>query len=92
MITTIEIEILEKEIDIELNYRWDNDSMDYEFWGHKESIEGDDYPVIEEIKWNESEFTPEENEIIRKYVYSEEVIEKLDKKLADYIKFENEWR
>lgn len=86
-----EIELFDDVIDIEIEYGWQNDSMDYEWWGHSESIEGDDYPVIESITWDESQYTQEQNDQIRDYLSQEKTIKKLDKQLCEYINRENQW-
>ena len=73
------INFLDQDIEFELDYYIENDSMDYEWWGHKESIKSENYPVIEFIKWDESKFTIEENKQISDYVWDEKQIEQFEK-------------
>lgn len=57
-------------VDVEFgcDFRWDNDSMDYEWWGSRESINGDNYAVLEEINWDKTKHTEEENKAITAFL------------------------
>jgi hypothetical protein len=74
MVTTThacEIEFKDECIDVEFDCELhsENDGIgSYEFWGSKCYDAGNDYLVLDEMKWDKKLFTEEENEIIKKYL------------------------
>jgi hypothetical protein len=60
-------ECLEVEFDCELHP--ENDGIgSYEFWGAKCYDEGIDYLVLDDMKWDKTQFNDEQNKVIEKYI------------------------
>ena len=61
----------------------------YEYWGSQEYDAGEDYLIVEEMTWDKTLYTEEENNIIQEEInknwdkISEKVLEKFDP--SDYI-------
>lgn len=53
----------------------------YEFWGSKEYDKKNDYLEIDDLQWNDKDFTEEENIIIENYV--QDNYEKIEKALLN---------
>jgi hypothetical protein len=70
IIRTIElIDEEEKEVEFNCDYIIANTGIgSYEWWGSREFDAGYDHAIVEKVKWDESLFSPEENEIINKWV------------------------
>ena len=73
-----------EEIDIEVELSCylikENDGIgSYEYWGSREYDAGEDYIVVEEMKWDKSLYTEEQNNIIQ-----EEVNKNWDK-ISDHV-------
>jgi hypothetical protein len=74
MVTTTHIceieigdEYIEVEFDCELHS--ENDGIgSYEFWGSKYYDAGNDYLVLDEMKWDKASFNEEQNKVIEKYL------------------------
>lgn len=73
-------------VDVEAYYTMENDGIgSYECWGFKGFDRGEDYVYVQNAKWDESLYTAEQNDAIRKYVddsYSE-----LETHIEKYINF-----
>lgn len=62
-----EDECLEVEFDCELHP--ENDGIgSYEFWGAKCYDGGIDYLVLDDMKWDKTQFNDEQNKVIEKYI------------------------
>jgi hypothetical protein len=91
MITTTHIceieigdEYIEVEFDCELHS--ENDGIgSYEFWGSKCYDAGNDYLVLDEMKWDKASFNEEQNKVIEKYLDDnwESLDETITQKLYD---------
>jgi hypothetical protein len=78
------LNILGEELDVEFDvgYYIDNDGIgDYEYWGAKGNDAGSDYPVVEEIKWDESLYETWQNAEIKNKTKAETFIDNITKKI-----------
>jgi hypothetical protein len=59
----------EKEVEFDCDYEIANTGIGYyEWWGSKQFDAGYDHAKVHKVKWDESLFSPEENEIIANWV------------------------
>jgi hypothetical protein len=59
----------EKEVEFDCYYEIANTGIgSYEWWGSREFDAGYDHAKVHKVKWDESLFSPEENQIINKWV------------------------
>jgi len=68
---TYDLYIKELDLDVELDCRLIscNDGIgSYEYWGSKEYDKGEDYLDIDEMTWDKTLYTEEENNIIDQYI------------------------
>lgn len=79
------IEELDIEVELYCSLITENDGIGgYEYMGHKEYDAGEDYLVVEEMTWDKSLYTEEENKIIQEEInknwdkISEKVIDNFD--------------
>lgn len=84
------IEELDLEIELDYHLRTENNGIgSYEYWGSKEYDAGEDYLVLDDVEWDKSLYTNEQNELIDKYIVEhwdkieEEILNKFDP--SDYI-------
>lgn len=72
----------ELEIEFDVDYCMENDGIgDYEYWGAKGHDSGSDYPVVEEVKWDESLFDTWQNAEIKKQTQKESFIINIEKNI-----------
>ncbi len=66
---TIQLLDEKKEVKFDCDYKIANTGIgSYELWGSKQFDAGYQHAILEKAKWNESFFTPEENQIITDWV------------------------
>lgn len=60
------------EVELEIEILIENSGIGgYEFWGYRGYDEGNDYFIIEDVKWDKSSYSQEQNEMIERIVNSE---------------------
>jgi hypothetical protein len=70
------------DIDFQVSYYVDNDSIGcYEYWGSQEHHSGSDYPVIEDMTWDESLFDTWQNAEIKRLSETENLILELTEQI-----------
>jgi len=63
------IEQLDIEIELECSVVSCNDGIgSYEYWGSREYDAGENYADIDDIKWDKSKYTHQQNEIIQEEI------------------------
>lgn len=63
------IEEHDLEVSLECSITSENNGIgSYEYWGSQEYDAGEDYPVVEEMTWDNSLYTEEENNIIQEEI------------------------
>lgn len=78
----IEVQVGEDILIVDLSYDVvkENDGIgSYEYWGYTYYDRGNDYFIVENMKWDKTLYTDQENEIIERYVekYAEEIETKI---------------
>lgn len=74
-------------IDVELDYEIsrENDSIgSYEYWGFQYYDHQSDRIIVDEFKWNKSQYTPEQNKAIELYIYNN--FDKLEEQAIEDLK------
>jgi hypothetical protein len=70
----------ELEIEFDVDYYIENDGIgDYEYWGAKGHDAGSDYPIVEEVKWDESLYETWQNAEIKKQTESDSFTDSIEK-------------
>ena len=65
----IELEDDSIEVDFVCEFHVENDGIgSYNYWGSTYYDAGDDYLVLDYLKWDESKFSKEQNEAIRSHI------------------------
>ena len=71
-------------VEFECELYCENDGIgSYEFWGSRGYDAGNEYLVLDQLKWNESLFTDEQNEIIRQHINDDNNWLILEEKIAE---------
>jgi hypothetical protein len=88
----LEEDVIAVEFDCELY--GENDGIgSYEFWGSKYYDVGNDYLVLDHLKWDESLFTKEQNEIIQQHIDNDDNWSKLEETITQklYEQYEDDY-
>lgn len=68
IITIYDSQDLPLEVEVTANVHVENDGIgSYEFWGYKGYDKGVNYIVVDELIYDKSEYTPEQQQLIDKY-------------------------
>jgi hypothetical protein len=96
--TTYEHEIeLEEDsiiVDFDCELHSENDGIGaYEFWGSRYYDAGVDYLVLDDLKWNKSLFTEEQNEIIQQHISDDDNWSTLEEQITQklYDQYEDDY-
>lgn len=77
---TYKANIGDNDLEVELDCRLivENDGIgSYEFWGQKGNDVGFDYLVVEDIVWDKTKFTEEQNIAIEKFIDGNDKLDEL---------------
>jgi hypothetical protein len=73
-------------VDFTCELQWENNGIgSYEFWGSRGYDEGDNYVVLNHLKWDESIYTKEQNEAIQTYINNDDNWFKIEDSVAEII-------